>query len=81
MAARISKEGLLARVNFPLYSVEMLTSRHVLVAGGGGSSKTGVANGFVCDFTSFCFATKLIIAAMTLTMCFETLYRLDIGNL
>lgn len=45
--ARRSHEGLLARVNFPLYSVEMLTSRHVLVAGGGGSSKTGVANGFV----------------------------------
>lgn len=45
--ARKTNEGLLARVNFPLYSVEMLTSRHVLVAGGGGSSKTGVANGFV----------------------------------
>ncbi|XP_063699521.1 prolactin regulatory element-binding protein [Culicoides brevitarsis] len=43
---RKPNEGLLARVNFPLYSVEMLTSRHVLVAGGGGSSKTGVANGF-----------------------------------
>lgn len=42
-----ANDGLLARVNFPLYSVEMLTSRHVLVAGGGGSSKTGVANGFV----------------------------------
>lgn len=41
-------DGLLARVNFPLYSIEMLTSRHVLVAGGGGSAKTGVANGFVC---------------------------------
>lgn len=40
-------DGLLARVNFPLYSIEMLTSRHVLVAGGGGSAKTGVANGFV----------------------------------
>lgn len=47
MAPRRLKEGLLARVNFPLYSVEMLTSRHVLVAGGGGSSNTGVANGFV----------------------------------
>lgn len=47
MAPRRLQEGLLARVNFPLYSVEMLTSRHVLVAGGGGSSKTGVANGFV----------------------------------
>ncbi|XP_022918698.1 guanine nucleotide-exchange factor SEC12 [Onthophagus taurus] len=40
------KDGLLARVNFPLYTVQMLTSRHVLVGGGGGSSKTGVANGF-----------------------------------
>jgi prolactin regulatory element-binding protein len=37
---------LLARVNFPLYAAEMLTSRHLLVAGGGGSAKTGVANGF-----------------------------------
>lgn len=45
--SRKSNDGLLARVNFPLYSIEMLTSRHVLVAGGGGSSKTGVANGFV----------------------------------
>lgn len=44
---RRPSDGLLARVNFPLYSVEMLTSRHVLVAGGGGQAKTGVANGFV----------------------------------
>ncbi|PSN56741.1 Prolactin regulatory element-binding protein [Blattella germanica] len=43
---RRSQEGLLARVNFPLYTVQMLTSRHVLVGGGGGSSNTGVANGF-----------------------------------
>lgn len=42
-----SNDGLLARVNFPLYTVEMLTNRHCLVAGGGGSAKTGVANGFV----------------------------------
>lgn len=48
--SRKLNDGLLARVNFPLYSVEMLTSRHVLVAGGGGSSKTGVANGFVSGF-------------------------------
>uniref|UniRef100_A0A182NAV9 Uncharacterized protein n=1 Tax=Anopheles dirus TaxID=7168 RepID=A0A182NAV9_9DIPT len=45
-AARKPADGLLARVNFPLYAIEMLTSRHVLVAGGGGASKTGVANGF-----------------------------------
>ncbi|XP_073823642.1 guanine nucleotide-exchange factor SEC12 [Musca autumnalis] len=43
---RRPSDGLLARVNFPLYAVDMLTSRHVLVAGGGGASKTGVANGF-----------------------------------
>lgn len=55
MAPRRSTEGLLARVNFPLYSVEMLTSRHVLVAGGGGSSKTGVANGFVSIILIFLY--------------------------
>lgn len=43
---RRSRDGLLARVNFPLYTVQMLTSRHVLVGGGGGSANTGVANGF-----------------------------------
>lgn len=48
MAPTRKSEGLLARVNFPLYTLQMLTSRHVLVGGGGGSAKTGVANGFVC---------------------------------
>lgn len=47
VSSRKGNDGLLARVNFPLYSMEMLTSRHVLVAGGGGSANTGVANGFV----------------------------------
>ncbi|CAG5096376.1 Similar to PREB: Prolactin regulatory element-binding protein (Homo sapiens) [Cotesia congregata] len=46
MPSRRNNEGLLARVNFPLYTIQMLTNRHVLVGGGGGSSKTGVANGF-----------------------------------
>uniref|UniRef100_A0A1B6LG88 Uncharacterized protein n=3 Tax=Graphocephala atropunctata TaxID=36148 RepID=A0A1B6LG88_9HEMI len=46
-------EGLLARVNFPLYTLQMLTSRHVIVGGGGGSSKTGVANGFEIFELSF----------------------------
>lgn len=45
--ARRPSDGLLARVNFPLFAIDMLTSRHVVVSGGGGSSKTGVANGFV----------------------------------
>lgn len=43
---RRPSDGLLARVQYPLYSVQMLTSRHVLVAGGGGEAKTGVGNGF-----------------------------------
>ncbi|XP_059477452.1 prolactin regulatory element-binding protein [Neocloeon triangulifer] len=43
---RQDKRGLFARVNFPLYCVEMLDSRHVLVAGGGGAANTGVKNGF-----------------------------------
>ncbi|XP_018315218.1 prolactin regulatory element-binding protein [Mycetomoellerius zeteki] len=46
MSSRRNKGGLLARVNFPLYTLQMLTSRHILVGGGGGSSKTGIANGF-----------------------------------
>lgn len=46
MPHRRNNCGLLARVNFPLYTLQMLTSRHILVGGGGGSSKTGVANGF-----------------------------------
>ncbi|XP_053601825.1 prolactin regulatory element-binding protein [Plodia interpunctella] len=44
--ARNRCDGLLARVDFPLYTLQTLTNRHVLVAGGGGASNTGVANGF-----------------------------------
>lgn len=39
-------DGLLAKVDFPLYTLQTLTNRHVIVAGGGGASNTGVANGF-----------------------------------
>ncbi|XP_076764492.1 guanine nucleotide-exchange factor SEC12 [Xylocopa sonorina] len=46
MPSRWNNCDLLARVNFPLYTLQMLTGRHILVGGGGGSSKTGVANGF-----------------------------------
>ena len=41
---KISKGILLAKVNFPLYAVKVLTERHILVAGGGGKGKTGVQN-------------------------------------
>ena len=36
--------NLLARVNFPLYMVQVVSERHILVAGGGGSAKTGITN-------------------------------------
>ncbi|KAG1696152.1 Prolactin regulatory element-binding protein [Nymphon striatum] len=36
--------GLLARVNFPLYTVNCISERHIVVAGGGGNSKTGIDN-------------------------------------
>jgi len=39
------QEGvLLARVNFPIFVVKVISERHILVAGGGGSSRTGVNN-------------------------------------
>jgi len=54
---------LLCRVNFPLYQVEMISPRHLLVAGGGGAAKTGVFNGFVSTFinTNLILNTKLIL--------------------
>lgn len=47
MVHKVKNSEILARVNFPLYSVQLLTCRHIIVAGGGGSAKTGVSNGFV----------------------------------
>ncbi|GFS65752.1 prolactin regulatory element-binding protein [Trichonephila inaurata madagascariensis] len=35
---------LLARVNFPIYTVHSITERHILIAGGGGGAKTGIPN-------------------------------------
>ena len=34
----------LATTDFPLYALSVVGDRHVLVAGGGGSAKTGVVN-------------------------------------
>lgn len=42
--SEMKKCSLLARVNYPLYSVKTISERHILVAGGGGQSKTGIAN-------------------------------------
>lgn len=47
------KGDLAAKINFPVYGVEMLTDRHFVVAGGGGAAKTGVFNGFVCSITTY----------------------------
>ena len=58
MPGRKGTNGLLARVNFPLYTVQMLTSRHVLVGGGGGPSKTGVSNGFVRTNLNLCIISS-----------------------
>lgn len=46
MATKRSKNAasLCARVNFPLFTVRVLSERHVLVGGGGGEAKTGVSN-------------------------------------
>ncbi|XP_052831920.1 prolactin regulatory element-binding protein [Octopus bimaculoides] len=38
--------ALLARTEFPIYTIRALDENHFLVAGGGGSSKTGVPNAF-----------------------------------
>ena len=39
-----SGSSLMARVNFPPYVVQIVGERYVLVAGGGGSAKTGIKN-------------------------------------
>lgn len=65
---RRPSDGLLARVNFPLYAVDMLTSRHILVAGGGGSSKTGVANGFV-SVSNGQMGRSLALSLLSLSLC------------
>ncbi|RWS29894.1 prolactin regulatory element-binding protein-like protein [Leptotrombidium deliense] len=44
MSAKRDKSHLLARVNFPLYTVKAVGERHILVAGGGGMAKTGISN-------------------------------------
>nr|SVE72997.1 EOG090X07XQ [Ceriodaphnia reticulata] len=54
---------LAAKVNFPLYGIDMLTDRHFVVAGGGGAAKTGVSNGFAIYQLTFngdqCVATEV----------------------
>lgn len=55
----------LVRINFPPYVVKVLTERHILVAGGGGESKTGVFNSieiyelFKCPNSNTCRAKRI----------------------
>ena len=42
-----AKERLVGRVDLPLYSINVVSERHIVVAGGGGKAKTGVANKIV----------------------------------
>lgn len=35
---------LLARLDFPPYCMKVISERHILVAGGGGASRTGIPN-------------------------------------
>ena len=37
----------LLNTNFPLYTVDILDKDHFVIAGGGGSAKTGVPNALV----------------------------------
>lgn len=67
MTKKKENTTVVARVNFPLYSVQLLTCRHILVAGGGGAARTGVSNAFVSKKQLFvslelynCIKIKLI---------------------
>lgn len=37
----------IAKSDFPMYTINVLDERHFLVAGGGGQAKTGVSNAVV----------------------------------
>lgn len=65
MAAKYQHSEILDRLKFPLYSVHFLTSRHLLVSGGGGSAKTGITNAIVSDF--------VIICLIFICLCIKTL--------
>lgn len=51
MGLTSSKENTeITKVNFPLYDIKWFTHQHILLVGGGGSSKTGICNGIVSLF-------------------------------
>lgn len=41
-----NKSQVITTTNLPMYSIQTFLKNYILVAGGGGSSKTGIANGF-----------------------------------
>ena len=71
----ITKCSLLARVNYPLYSVKSISERHILVAGGGGQSKTGIAN--TCEIYELIYDPAInTCRANLVTHCDTGLYNL-----
>lgn len=62
--------GVIAKTDFPLYTVRALDEKHFLVAGGGGPVKTGVANAL--EIFDISFADDRIKAT--------SVNRLDTGN-
>ena len=45
-----SSREIVARPNFPAYAVSAISGKYLVVAGGGGSAKTGIQNKFVSIF-------------------------------
>ena len=68
----IGLQSLLARVNFPPYFVSPITNRHILVAGGGGSSKTGISNSLEVYELEYEIEKDVIHA--------ERVFHVDTGN-
>ena len=49
---RRKQAPIIAQADFPIYFINMIGDRNVLVAGGGGASNTGVLNAIVCHYLS-----------------------------
>ena len=67
-----AKAASLVHTDFPLYTINMVGDKHFMVAGGGGSAKTGVTNAIVSEterpidpqMKPYCIETISILAHM-----------------
>ena len=64
-----NKPTLLARLDFPPYCMKVISERHILVAGGGGASKTGIPNCF--DIYELTYDPLINSARVTLAARFD----------